>query len=140
MYNVIFELDLSDIVYDFDKFPMSSMLALLQKWITWVHDDLHPEAKVFISFRDLPDTMPDHPERVFETVDFLGNLPAKVRPFGLMFEEPRGKSLPEECGTYAMYIRKVMNQNNWKGHLLVHVHEKFGYCNATALEVRVHML
>ncbi len=135
LYNIIFELDLSDIIYDFTKFTMDDMCALLQKWITWCHDRLHPEAKVFVSFRDLPDTMPTHAERVFQTVDFLAKLPLSIRPFGLMFEEPRGKSVPEECGTFAKYIRKVMDANDWKGNLLVHVHEKFGYCDATALQV-----
>ncbi|XP_071792114.1 uncharacterized protein [Asterias amurensis] len=135
LYCVIFELDLSDFVYDFKKFPMSKMTALLQKWITWCHDELNEKAKVFISFRDLPDTMPDHPERLFEVVEFLAKLPPRIRPFGLMFEEPRGSSLPEECGNWSHYIRKVMDANNWKANLLVHVHEKFGYCDATALEV-----
>ncbi|XP_071792418.1 uncharacterized protein [Asterias amurensis] len=135
LYNIIFELDLSDITYDFTKFTMDDMCALLLKWITWCHERLHPEAKVFISFRDLPDTMPTHSERVFQTVDFLAKLPLNLRPFGLMFEEPRGKSVPEECGTFAKYIRKVMDANDWKGNLLVHVHEKYGYCDATALQV-----
>jgi hypothetical protein len=44
-----------------------------------------------------------------------------------MFEEPRGKSLPEECGTWAKYIKKIMDDHKWKGQLLIHVHEKFGY-------------
>ena len=46
LYNVIFELDLSDITYDFTKFTMDDMCALLLKWITWCHERLHPEAKV----------------------------------------------------------------------------------------------
>lgn len=135
LYNIIFELDLGDGVYDFDAFPMTDMCALLNKWVTWCHDRLHPEAKVFISFRDLPDTMPYHPERVFQTVEYLAKMPAAVRPFGLMFEEPRGESLPEECGTYAKYIRKVMLDNKWNANLLVHSHQKWGYCDATALQV-----
>jgi hypothetical protein len=52
-----------------------------------------------------------------------------------MFEEPRGKSLPEECGTWAKYIKKIMDEHKWKGQLLIHVHEKFGYGDATALQV-----
>jgi hypothetical protein len=52
-----------------------------------------------------------------------------------MFEEPRGKSLPEECGTWAKYIKKIMDDHKWKGQLLVHVHEKFGYCDTIALQV-----
>jgi len=135
LYNVIFELDLSDGVYDFEKFSMDDMCALLKKWIVWCHEHLHPEAKVTVSFRDLPDVMPYHPERMFQTVAFLASLPPDIRPFGMMFEEPRGKTLPEECGAWAKYIRKTMDDHDWKGHLLVHVHEKFGYCDATALQV-----
>ena len=137
LWNVIFEVDLGDQVYNFEEFTMEKMCALIEKWITWCHDNLHETSKVFISFRDLPDVMPHHPQRAFQVVDFLAKLPDRIRPFGMMFEEPRGKSLPEECGTWAKYIRKVMDANNWKGHLLVHVHEKYGYCDATALEVGV---
>ena len=135
MWNVIFEIDLGDMVYDFTKFTIPQMCQLLKKWITWSHDNLHKDSKVFVNFRDLPDVMPEHSDRVFEVVDFLAKLPPKVRPFGLTFEESRGKSLPEECATWAKYIRKVMDDNEWKAHLLVHVHEKFGYCDVTALEV-----
>ncbi|XP_022093111.1 uncharacterized protein LOC110980590 [Acanthaster planci] len=135
LYSVIFEVDLGDIVYDFSKFSISDMCALLSKWIDWCFENLSPKAKMMFSFRDLPDVMPEHSDRVFEVVSYLANLPPNRRPFGMMFEEPRGKSLPEECGMWARYIRKVMEDNKWKGHLLVHVHEKFGYCDATALQV-----
>ncbi|KAJ8051178.1 hypothetical protein HOLleu_04643 [Holothuria leucospilota] len=135
LYNVIFEVDLGDGVYDFKKFTIKDMCALLNKWNNWCFENLSPKAKVMFSFRDLPDTMPEHADRAFEVVSFLASLPANRRPFGMMFEEPRGKSLPEECGMWARYIRKVMDDNKWKGHLLVHVHEKFGYCDATALQV-----
>ncbi|KAJ8048155.1 hypothetical protein HOLleu_00343 [Holothuria leucospilota] len=135
LYNVIFEVDLGDGVYDFKKFTMKNMCALLNKWNNWCFENLSPKAKVMFSFRDLPDTMPEHADRAFKVVSFLASLPANRRPFGIMFEEPRGKSLPEECGMWARYIRKVMDHNKWKGHLLVHVHEKFGYCDATALQV-----
>ncbi|XP_071487601.1 uncharacterized protein [Diadema antillarum] len=135
LYSVIFEVDLGDGVYDFDKFSVANMCQLLSKWNNWCFENLSPKAKVMFSFRDLPDVMPDHPERVFEVTKFLATLPPERRPFGMMFEEPRGKSLPEECGMWAKYIRKVMTQNDWNGHLLVHVHEKFGYCDATALQV-----
>ena len=132
---MIFEIDLGDIVYNFRKFSIDDMCALLSKWNDWCFENLSPKAKVMFSFRDLPDVMPEHSDRVFQVTSFLASLPPKRRPFGIMFEEPRGKSLPEECGMWARYIRKVMDENNWKGHLLVHVHEKFGYCDATALHV-----
>ncbi|XP_038054925.1 uncharacterized protein LOC119727133 [Patiria miniata] len=135
LYSVIFEVDLGDGVYDFDNFSIQDLCELLNKWNNWCFENLSPKAKVMYSFRDLPDTMPDHSDRVFDVVSYLADLPADRRPFGLMFEEPRGKSLPEECGMWAKYIRKVMTDHGWKGHLLVHVHEKFGYCDATALHV-----
>ncbi|XP_038047834.1 uncharacterized protein LOC119721951 [Patiria miniata] len=135
LYSVIFEVDLGDGVYDFNKFTIKDMCELLNKWNNWCFENLSPKAKVMYSFRDLPDTMPDHSDRAFEVVSFLANLPPNRRPFGMMFEEPRGKSMPEECGMWARYIRKVMDDHKWKGHLLVHVHEKFGYCDVTALQV-----
>jgi len=135
LYSVIFEVDLGDGVYDFKKFSVKQLCQLLEKWIDWCLENLGPKTKTFFSFRDLPDVMPVHPQRPFKVVSFLANLPGKKRPFGMMFEEPRGKSLPEECGAWAKYIRRCMDENDWKGHLLVHVHEKFGYCDATALQV-----
>ena len=136
LYNVIFEIDLGDSTYDFDKFSAEQYCNLIRKWITWCKNNLGEQAKIFVSFRDLPDAMPTDSSRVFQVVDFLSSLPPNLRLFGLMFEEPRGKSLPEEIGTWTKYIRKVMWDNNWKdGHLLIHVHEKFGYCDATALQV-----
>ena len=139
LYNVIFEVDLGDATYDFDKFSTKQMCELITKWIKWCHDNLNKDAKIFVSFRDLPDAMPTDAERVFEVTDYLCKLPEELRLFGFMFEEPRGKSVPEECGMWAKFIRKIMDDNNWKGHLLVHVHEKFGYCDATALQVAFHI-
>ncbi len=78
--------------------------------------------------------MKTNPERVFSLVTYLAQLGERLRPFGLMFEEPRGETLPEECGRWAAYIRKVMDANNWKGRLLAHIHQKWGFCDATAIE------
>ena len=135
LWNPILEVDLGNSTYNFDKFSMDDMCTLVEKWITWAHDNLHEESKVFINFRDLPDVMPNNPQRCLRLTQFLATLPERIRPFGIMFEEPRGQSLPEECGMWARYIRKVMDLNNYKAHLLVHVHEKFGYAEATALQV-----
>ena len=136
LYNVIFEVDLGDSTYDFDKFPVSEMCVLLKKWIQWCYDNLSKDAKIMVNLRDPPDVMPYHPERVFQLVEFLAKLPLDIRPFGMIFQEPRGKSLPEEVGMWAKHIRKIMLDNHWDGQLLIHVHEKFGYCDATALQVR----
>ena len=86
--------------------------------------------------RDLKDTMPTHSERCFQYVEFLARLPSEIRPIGLMFEEPGGGVLLEEVGNWARSIRKVMDANKWNAHLLVHVHEKFGFADSTALHVR----
>ncbi|WAR25885.1 hypothetical protein MAR_011589 [Mya arenaria] len=133
--NVIFEIDLGDSTYDFEKFTVDQMCALVEKLIRWCFENLSKKAKILINLRDPPEAMPGDADRVFRVVSFLSNLPKEIQLFGLIFEEPRGKSLPEECGTWAKYIREVMDDAEWKGHLLVHVHEKFGYLDATALEV-----
>ncbi|XP_074656968.1 uncharacterized protein LOC141910144 [Tubulanus polymorphus] len=135
MRNVVFELDLSDVIYDFDAFPMSKMMALVEKWIHWCYKELHPKCRILVSYRDLPDTLDDHAERMFEMTDFLGSMPEGVRPFGLAFEEPKGTCLPEECVVWVQFIREMMNKHNWNGHLLAHVHEKFGLCDATNLKI-----
>ena len=136
LYNVILEIDLGDAIYDFTKVTIEDMCKLLEKWIAWSHDNLHEKAKVAVNFRDIPDVMKKKADRLFRVVDFLANLPSRLRPFGILFEEPGGKSVPEEVGAWSRYIRKVMDDNNWKGHLLVHVHEKYQCCESTALEVR----
>jgi hypothetical protein len=135
LYNVILEIDLGNSTYDFNKFTVDKCCLLLEKWIQWCYDNLNKNAKILINFRDIPDAMATGAVRVFQVVDFLCKLSASEGLFGLIFEEPRGKSLPEECGTWAKYIRKIMDDHKWKGHLLIHVHEKFGYSDATALQV-----
>ncbi|XP_052779242.1 uncharacterized protein LOC128216661 [Mya arenaria] len=133
--NVIFEVDLGDSTYDFDKFSVDQLCAHLEKLVRWCFKNLSKKAKILFNLRDPPEAMAGDADRVFRVLSFLSNLPKEIQLFGLIFEEPRGKSLPEECGTWAKYIRKVMDDAKWKGHLLVHVHEKFGYLDATALEV-----
>lgn len=136
LYNVVFEADLGDAIYDFNEYSLDNYCQLLKKWILWVYDNWNKKAKVVINFRDLPDFMDKHSDRLFKIVDFLAKFPPETRMFGIVYEEPRGMSLPEEVGLWAKFIRKIMEDNSWNGKLLVHVHEKFGYCDATALEVR----
>lgn len=135
--NVIFEVDISDGYIDFKKFSLQDYFALLEKWIIWAHENLDKHSKVFVNIRDLNDTMPSFCNRCFELVDFLAPLPDSIRPFGVMFEEPGGGVLPEECGKWSAYIRKVMNMNKWYPYLLVHVHEKFGFADSSTLHVRI---
>ena len=88
--NMIFEVDLSDSFYDFSKFTMDDMCALVKKWIVWTYDELHEKSKVFVNFRDFPDVMAEHPERCFQLVQFLAELPERIRPIGIIYEEPKG--------------------------------------------------
>ena len=136
--NAIIEIDLNDGVYNFhpDNFPTEGFCRLLETRIKWCHEHLHPESKVFCNIRDLSEIMPKAPERVFEVVGFLAKLPAKIRPLGMMFEEPTGKTQPEECGAWSRFIRRVMDGNKWKGHLLVHIHERYGFSEASVMQVR----
>jgi len=134
LYNVIFEVDLGDFIYDFEKFPMSEMCKLIKKWIVWAHENLNKDAKVCVSFRDLPDVLDDTAERAFALIDFLAQLPEDIRPFGLCYEEPTGDRVPEECLLWSKYIRQMMNEHNWNAHLLVHIHQKYGLQDATNLK------
>ena len=137
MGNVILEIDLGDSVYNFEKFPIENLCHLLLKLVIWCHDNLHEHSKVLVNFRDMPDAMATDPSRVFHVVDFLAKLPRRLCLFGLMFEDPRGTCLPEECASWARVIRNVMDDNDWRGHLLVHIHEKFCVGDYTVLEVLV---
>ena len=83
--NVIFEVDLSDGYVDFKKFSLQNYFALLEKWIIWAHENLDKNSKVFVNIRDLNDTMPSFSNRCFELVDYLAQLPDRIRPFGVMF-------------------------------------------------------
>lgn len=138
LYNVIFEIDLGDATYDFSKFSTEEYCNLVSKWVTWCYDNLGSDSKILVNFRDIPDAIATDANRVFQTVDFLCKLSEPKHLFGLIFEEPRGKSLPEEVATWAKFFRQIMKDNHWNGHLLVHVHEKFGYGDATALEALMH--
>ena len=79
--------------------------------------------------------MPTQSVRCFQFIDFLAKLTPKIRPTGIMFEEPTGKVLPEEVGNWTKIIRKVMNADKWDALLLAHVHERFGLADSTALHV-----
>jgi len=135
--NVIFEVDVGDSTYNFTEFPITSMCELLLKWINWCKTNLGKESKILVNFRDLSDAMPTDADRVFYVVSFIASLPEDVRPMGLIFEDPRGFSLPEEVGAWSRHIRQTMDEHDWKGYLLVHVHEKFGFVDSAAIEVGI---
>ncbi len=135
LWNIIFEVDVCEMP---DKLNLQQKCALLEKWISWAHKNIDTTngPKVFVNVRDAQDAFPSFPKSVLELVDFLGKLPDNLQPFGMIFEDARGVALPEQCGAWTRFIRKVMTANNWDGHLLGHIHEKWGYAEASQIEVR----
>ena len=68
-------------------------------------------------------------------MNYLSSLSAKERPFGIIFEDPKGNSLPGEIGVWTAAIRKEMDRCGFTdGHLLVHIHEKWGFQDVAQLE------
>ncbi|KAL9952346.1 hypothetical protein ACROYT_G039589 [Oculina patagonica] len=104
----------------------------------WVRKRLSPDAKIMVNLRDFPDAMVNEMERLFTVVNFLGSLSALERPFGIMYEEPTGKYLPEEVGAWTAGVREVMDSCGWSGHLLTHVHKKWALAEMTQLECLVN--
>ena len=134
--NPIIEIDLADSRVDWEKtFTVDDMCQLLHTRIKWVHDNLSPEAKVFINLRDFPFAMQKCVERVLTVVGYLASLSTNLRPSGLLYEEPTGRFLVGEMIAWTAGIRSVMNQKGWQsGHLLVHVHQKWGLAETVQLE------
>ena len=73
---------------------------LLKKRFQWIKKNFGPDAKIFVNFRDFSDQMFHDVEPVLKIALFMGMLPPDLRPFGLIFEEPRGTYLPEEVGKW----------------------------------------
>ncbi|XP_078351150.1 uncharacterized protein LOC144635908 [Oculina patagonica] len=138
LVNPIIEIDLAIGSINWDCFTVKDMCRLLKKRMEWSRKWLSPDAKIMVNLRDFPDAMVYQMERLFTVVDFLGSLPASERPFGIIYEEPTGKYLPEEVGAWTAGVRKIMDSRKWFGHLLVHVHRKWALGEMTQLECLVN--
>ena len=136
VHNPIIEIDLADQRIDWEtSFTVNDMCILVKQRIVWVKENLSQHSKVFVNLRDFPLAMEKHIQRVVETVKFLASLPLELQPFGLLYEEPTGKSSVTEMSAWTTCIRSVMDNHGWKsGHLLVHVHKKWGLAEAIQLE------
>ena len=133
--NPIFEIDLADSNIDYDKFTMKDYCDVLLTRIQWTFDNLSREARIFVNLRDFPLAMMTAPERVFSLVSFMGSQPPEIRDhLGIIYEEPTGKYLPEEVAAWTKSVRNVMDSCKWNGHLLVHVHKKYGNAETTQLK------
>ncbi|CAI8022165.1 hypothetical protein GBAR_LOCUS13038 [Geodia barretti] len=136
LQNPIIEIDLADSRIDWEKFTVERVKNLLQERIKWVKENLAVDGNVLINYRDFSIAMldPTTTHRILSVTEFLARLPADMRPFGLIFEEPTGKNFPAQLGGWTAAVRKVMNVNDWNtGKLLVHVHEKWGLAEAAQL-------
>ena len=100
LINLIIEIDLAIDSINWEVFTVQDMCKLLSERIKWSRRVLSPDAKIMVNLRDFPDSMVYQMERLFTVVDFLGSLSAAERPFGILFEEPTGKFLPEEVGAW----------------------------------------
>ena len=139
LQNPILEIDLVDKRVKYKKFPTEDVCQLLLHWIEWSIKYLPGDPKILVNLRDFPDAMNQAPERVIAVVQFLANLPKKKRPFGIMFEEPTGRYLPEEVGAWTAGVRKTMQQNGWEaGKLLAHVHKRYALGEVVQLECLVN--
>ena len=133
--HAIIEVDLVYAGIDYKKFLPEDINNLLSDRMRWVRENLSKDSRIFINLRDFPESMLRKPERIFQVVHHLSSLPSSERPFGLMYEEPTGKSMPQELAAWTAAVRREMNDCCWKdGKLLVHVHEQWGMADCTVLE------
>lgn len=139
LINPIIEIDLAIESIDWEKFTTEDMCQLLTERFKWSRKYLSPDAKILVNLRDFPDAMVKEMERLFTVVDYLASMPTAERPFGIMFEEPTGKFLPEEVGAWTAGVRKIMDSHEWtSGHLLAHVHKKWALGEMVQLECLVN--
>ncbi|PFX27682.1 hypothetical protein AWC38_SpisGene7639 [Stylophora pistillata] len=100
LINPIIEIDLATNSINWEKFTTNDMCQLLTERFKWSRAHLNPDAKILVNLRDFPNAMREEMERAFTVVDYLASMPAAERPFGILFEEPTGKYLPEEVGAW----------------------------------------
>ena len=132
MRNPIFEIDLAGCTDDDRK---QRLKALLRIRINYTYRSLASDAKILIKIRDLAPAMIRHPLYVFEVVKMLATMPENKRPFGIIFEEPTGRYLPEQLGAWTKSLRQLMDECDWKSaHLLVHIHKKWEMAEVAQLE------
>jgi Ca2+-binding EF-hand superfamily protein len=133
--NPIIEADLAYPRIDYKIFNVEKITKLFSQRMEWVRENLSRDAKIFINLRDIADAIINEPERVFKVVKYLSSLPANQRPFGLIFEEPTGNYLPDHLAAWTAAVRREMDECGFQdGHLLVHIHEKWGLAQVSQLE------
>lgn len=110
---------------------------LMKQRILTLKKNVSSGSKCFFNYRDAVKAFlhPPAARRLVEFTVFLAKLPRDIRPMGLLFEEPAGDAFPWQIRYVARCLRKAMDDNDWKdGHLLIHVHKNYGFCEAVMQE------
>ena len=138
--NPVLEVDLANpSLFEGDQaISMSLFCEYLEHWITWSQDNLPSaggEQNLFVNIRDFPFAISAFPERVFDLINALSSLPGNLKPSGIMYEEPTGACFSFEMASWTAATRACMDRCGWTaGHLLAHVHEKWGMAQQVQLE------
>lgn len=91
--------------------------------------------KLFFNIRDFPSAMRERPLETLGIVRHLALMPAAIRPFGLLVEDPTGETVPQLFGGWIRWIRQTATLYRWHDmELLVHVHKGFGLSETITLE------
>lgn len=134
IHNIMMEFDLVYYGIDYKVFTMKKLCELMSKRIKWIRENISPNSRIFVNIRDFSDCMLKKPKRMFKVVHYLSSLPENERIFGIAYEEG-GNNYPEQLAVWTECVRQEMDRCGWQdGHLIVHVHEKFGLCNAVNMD------
>lgn len=129
LQNVIFEIDIA-----VEGYNPEHMYGLLRRRIEEVHKEIGQHSKILVNLRDFPFAMQQNPEQVFSVIHYLASNP-DIRPAGIIYEEPTGRFSLDALAAWTKAVRTLMNDCGWTdGHLLTHIHEKWGYAVAAQLE------
>jgi len=130
--NPIIEIDLAYFDFNYEKFTLQKICAMIDKRIEWIRKEISKDSKIYINFRDFSDGMAQAPERVLGVAKHVSSYRPKIT--GFLYEE-FGANFPEEMGIHTRIIRNIMNQCGYEdGHLLIHIHHQWGLSDASVLE------
>jgi len=130
--NPIIEVDLAYFDFNYEKFTLEKICAMINKRIKWVREEISENSKIYINFRDFSDAMLKAPERVLGVVKYLSSYRPKIT--GFLYED-FGANFPEEMAIYTRAVRAQMKLGDFAdGHLLIHVHHQWGLSDTSILE------
>lgn len=130
--NPIIEVDLAYYAFDYEKWTVEKICALIDKRITWAREELGEDSRIYVNLRDFSDAMAKAPERVFSVVKYISMYRPKI--IGILYEE-FGSNFPEELGIYTKSVSDIMKSCDFEdGHLLIHIHHQWGLSDASVLE------